>query len=73
MNDVTIKLRKLKFKAKYYNITEDKPYTRQQIKTLGDAAQLRIHNIVRVFYYRAFSLLIVMICVVTERNVVWDT
>jgi integrase len=42
MNDVTIKWKKLnKFKAKYYNITEDKPYTRQQIKTLVDAATLR--------------------------------
>jgi site-specific recombinase XerD len=42
MNDVTIKWKKLnKFKAKYYNVTEDKPYTREQIKTLVDAATLR--------------------------------
>lgn len=42
MNDITIKWKKLnKFKAKYYNATEDKPYTREQIKTLVDAAPLR--------------------------------
>jgi integrase len=42
MNDVTINWKKLnKFKAKYYSVTEDKPYTREQIKTLVDAASLR--------------------------------
>ena len=42
MNDVTIKWKKLKkFKAKHYNIIEDKPYTREQIKKLLDAATLR--------------------------------
>jgi integrase len=42
MNDVTINWKKLnKFKAKYYSVTEDKPYTREQIKTLLDAASLR--------------------------------
>jgi site-specific recombinase XerC len=42
MNDTTIKWKKLKkFKAKHYNVVEDKPYTREQIKTLVDAAPLR--------------------------------
>ena len=42
MNDVTINWKKLnKFKAKHYSVTEDKPYTRKQIKTLVDAASLR--------------------------------
>jgi integrase len=42
MNDVSINWKKLKkFKAKHYNIVEDKPYTREQIKTLVDAAHLR--------------------------------
>lgn len=42
MNDITIKWKKLKkFKAKHYSIVEDKPYTREQIKTLVDAAPLR--------------------------------
>src|SRR3954469_20509521 len=37
MNDVMINWKKLKkFKAKHYNIIEDKPYTREQIKTLVD-------------------------------------
>jgi integrase len=49
MNDVTIKWKKLnKFKAKYYNITEDRPYTRQQIKILLDAATLRDKCIILV-------------------------
>ena len=42
MNDVTINWKKLnKFKAKHYSVTEDKPYTRKQIKTLVDAPSLR--------------------------------
>jgi integrase len=42
MNDVTINWKKLnKFKSKYYSVTEDRPYTREQIKTLVDAAPLR--------------------------------
>ena len=42
MNDVTVKWKKLKkFKAKHYNIIEDRPYTREQIKTLVDAAPVR--------------------------------
>ena len=42
MNDATIKWKKLKkFKAKHYNIIEDRPYSREQIKTLVDAAPLR--------------------------------
>lgn len=42
MNDITIKWKKLKkFKAKYNGVIEDKPYTREQIKRLADAAQLR--------------------------------
>ena len=42
MNDVMIKWKKLKkFKAKHYNVIEDKPYTREQINKLVDAATLR--------------------------------
>jgi predicted phosphodiesterase len=42
MNDATIKWKKLKkFKAKHYNVVEDKPYTREQIMMLVDAAPLR--------------------------------
>jgi integrase len=49
MNDITIKWKKLnKFKAKYYNVTEDKPYTREQIKALIDAAPLRDKCIILV-------------------------
>ena len=41
MNDITIKWKKLKkFKAKHRSIVEDKPYTREQIKTLVDLAHL---------------------------------
>jgi len=39
MNDVNLKWKRLnKFKAKHYSVVEDKPYTREQIKTLVDAA-----------------------------------
>ena len=49
MNDVTIKWKKLnKFKAKHYSIVEDQPYTREQIKTLVDAAPLRDKCIILV-------------------------
>jgi integrase len=49
MNDVTIKWKKLKkFKAKHYNIIEDKPYTRDQIKILVEAAPLRDKCIILV-------------------------
>src|SRR5689334_22112625 len=42
MNDITIKWKKLKkFRAKYYGVVEDKPYTREQIRKLVDAAPLR--------------------------------
>jgi len=42
MNDLEIRWKKLKkFKAKHYNVVEDKPYSREQIKTLADAASLR--------------------------------
>jgi integrase len=42
MNDVDIKWKRLnKFKAKHYSVVEDKPYTREQIKTLVEAASLR--------------------------------
>lgn len=42
MNYITIKWNKLnKFKAKFHNIVEDRPYTRGQIKRLLDAASLR--------------------------------
>src|SRR5689334_25115548 len=42
MNDVTIKWKKLKkFRAEYYGVVEDKPYNREQIKKIVDAASLR--------------------------------
>ena len=42
MNDLEIRWKKLKkFKAKHYSVVEDKPYSREQIKTLIDAASLR--------------------------------
>lgn len=41
MNDVTIKWKKLKkFKAKHKTVVEDRPYTREEIKTLVNAAPL---------------------------------
>lgn len=37
MNDLEIRWKKLKkFKAKHYSVVEDKPYSREQIKTLID-------------------------------------
>jgi len=42
MNGFTLHWKRLKkFKAKHYNVVEDRPYTREQIKTLVDAAPLR--------------------------------
>jgi len=42
MNDLEIRWKKLKkFKAKHYSVVEDKPYSREQIKTLIDTASLR--------------------------------
>ena len=42
MNDVDLRWKKLKkFKGKFRNIIEDKPYTREQIKKLIDRAVLR--------------------------------
>ena len=42
MNDLEIRWKKLKkFKAKHYSVVEDKPYSREQIKILIDAASLR--------------------------------
>jgi hypothetical protein len=42
MNDVTLHWKKLKtFKGKFRTVVEDKPYTRQQIKTMVDGAILR--------------------------------
>jgi hypothetical protein len=42
MNGVIVNWRRLKkFKAKYYNVIEDRPYSREQIKQLVDAASLR--------------------------------
>jgi integrase len=42
MNDVVINWKKLKkFKSKHYTVVEDRPYTREQIKALVDAAPLR--------------------------------
>jgi integrase len=49
MNDVTVKWKKLKkFKAKHRSVVEDKPYSREQIKTLVDAAPLRDKCIILV-------------------------
>jgi integrase len=49
MNDIIIKWKKLKkFKAKHYAVVEDKPYTREQIKIMVDAAPLRDKCIVLV-------------------------
>src|SRR6185437_8825237 len=42
MNNFTLHWKRLKkFKAKHYSLVEDRPYTRQQIKQLVDAAPLR--------------------------------
>src|SRR5690242_4487251 len=42
MNGFTLHWKRLKkFKAKHYSVVEDKPYTRDQIKILVDAAPLR--------------------------------
>ena len=42
MNDITLRWNKLKkFKAKFCNIVEDRPYTRQEIKRLIDIATPR--------------------------------
>ena len=42
MNDITLRWNKLKkFKAKFCNIVEDRPYTRQEIKRLIDIATSR--------------------------------
>jgi integrase len=42
MNGFTLHWKRLKkFKAKHYNVVEDKPYSRNQIKTLVDSASLR--------------------------------
>ena len=42
MNGFTLHWKRLKkFKAKHYSVIEDKPYSREQIKTLIDAAPLR--------------------------------
>lgn len=49
MNDVTVKWKKLKkFKAKHRSVVEDKPYSREQIKTLVNAAPLRDKCIILV-------------------------
>jgi len=43
MNGFTLHWKRLKkFQAKHYNIVEDKPYTREQIKTLVDAASNQV-------------------------------
>jgi integrase len=42
MNDVDLKWKKIKsFKGEFYNVVEDRPYTREEIKTLVDRAELR--------------------------------
>jgi integrase len=42
MNSVVVNWRRLnKFKAKHYNVTEDRSYTHEQIKVLVDSATLR--------------------------------
>ena len=49
MNGVIINWRRLKkFRAKYYSVIEDRPYNRDQIKTLVDAASLRDKCIILV-------------------------
>lgn len=49
MNDVTINWRKLKkFKARHRNVVEDRPYTREQIKTLLSSCSLRDKAIILI-------------------------
>ena len=49
MNGVIINWRRLKkFRAKYYSVIEDRPYNRDQIKTLVDATSLRDKCIILV-------------------------
>lgn len=49
MNDITLRWNKLKkFKAKFRNIVEDRPYTQQEIKRLIDIATLRDKCIILV-------------------------
>jgi integrase len=49
MNDISLRWNKLKkFKAKFRNIIEDRPYTRQEIKRLLDIATLRDRCIILV-------------------------
>jgi integrase len=49
MNGFKLHWKRLKkFKAKHYNVVEDRPYAREQIKTLVDAAPLRDKCIILV-------------------------
>ena len=49
MNDVTINWKKLKkFKARHRNVVEDRPYTREQIKTLLSSCSLRDKAIILI-------------------------
>ena len=49
MNGIVINLKRLKkFKAKHYTVVEDRPYSREQIKALVDAATLRDKCIILV-------------------------
>jgi hypothetical protein len=42
MNDVDLKWNKINsFKEEFHNVVEDRPYTREEIKTLVDRADLR--------------------------------
>ena len=42
MNDVDLKWNKINsFKGEFHNVVEDRPYTREEIKTLVDRADLR--------------------------------
>jgi heme oxygenase len=41
-NDIDLRWKKINsFKGEYYNVTEDRPYTREEIKLLADRAELR--------------------------------
>jgi hypothetical protein len=42
MNDIDLKWKKIKsFKGEFYNVVEDRPYAREEIKTLVDRSDLR--------------------------------
>jgi site-specific recombinase XerD len=46
-NDIDLKWKKINsFKGEYYNVTEDRPYSREEIKLLADRAELRNRAII---------------------------